>query len=554
MEAASSPGPGAWLRVAALAGALALGAGCSEGRPARQGQAPCPTFVEVQPALHTHCASCHGATLAEGGYRVDSYEGTIAREADGTPRAQAGQAGTPLLLAARGELAGHSAMPEPQRAQLEDWVLRCELPRGSYAFHLNGWMDPANGDFHGNTLRAASYELSQCRDCHGEDLRGGKAQVDCQSCHAQGVQTCNTCHGDATSAAPPRDVSGLTATSLLSVGAHRTHVTDGPRHRAFGCEVCHVTPTALDAEGHYRKDGKPDESPAEVVLGTDAARWQRDQATCVDSTCHAPSKDANATNQSPRWTAVGQGQADCGSCHGLPPQSHADDRCEVCHRPAYANGALRPETHVNGRVDLTVADAQSCTGCHGDETSPAPPSDLYGRTAESLRGVGAHRAHLESRHKLSAPIACTECHQVPASLQAAGHIDSAAPAELFPQVSGVGTLARSGGAATGYDPATGTCTTYCHGAGTLLAADTTPGLQQRPTWTGGTPEAACGTCHGLPPKLPGSMAHNGITQITQCVGCHAETVTAGGAIRIQVDPGTGQLSSTHINGRLEKSP
>jgi predicted CxxxxCH...CXXCH cytochrome family protein len=344
----------------------------------------------------------------------------------------------------------------------------------------------------------------------------------------------------------------------VGVGAHRTHLRDGPLHKAYPCETCHLVPATPEAPGHYQTaDGQRDEQPAEVALAPGprgVASWNREEATCTNTACHAPAADARATRQAPRWNKVGQGEAACGSCHGLPPASHADDRCQTCHRPAYdAAGALRPEVHANGTVDLS-AEANACTGCHGGEGgSAAPPRDLAGRGDERLRTVGAHRAHLEGRHKLSAPVACAECHKVPATLKDEGHIDSAGPAELFPDVPGVGARARAGGTVASYDAAAGTCTTYCHGGGKLLGMDMSAGLVQRPSWTGGSAEAVCGTCHGIPPRLPGSPSHNGVTLLSQCVNCHPQTVLPGGGIRVERDA-QGNLTSTHIDGIIQYHP
>jgi predicted CxxxxCH...CXXCH cytochrome family protein len=78
---------------------------------------------------------------------------------------------------------------------------------------------------------------------------------------------------------------------------------------------------------------------------------------------------------------------------------------------------------------------------------------------------------------------------------------------------------------------------YCHGA--TLAG----GTLTTPTWTrvDGT-QAACGTCHGLPP--PPSTGHPAVTGgVTICAGCHPGTVDASG--RIVVSGGL------HINGQVD---
>ena len=98
-----------------------------------------------------------------------------------------------------------------------------------------------------------------------------------------------------------------------------------------------------------------------------------------------------------------------------------------------------------------------------------------------------------------------------------------------------------------YDPATATCTSYCHGSGARLSTDAAPGLNHTPVFNGGPGQAACGTCHGIPPKRPGTTYHNSTTSITQCSGCHPKTVTSAGNIIINADG-----SSFHVNGVVDR--
>lgn len=61
------------------------------------------------------------------------------------------------------------------------------------------------------------------------------------------------------------------------------------------------------------------------------------------------------------WTEVGTGQADCGTCHGLPPLGHrvADDRvpveeCSVCHPRVVDENydIIDKALHINGQIDV----------------------------------------------------------------------------------------------------------------------------------------------------------------------------------------------------------
>jgi predicted CxxxxCH...CXXCH cytochrome family protein len=533
---------------AALLPVVGVLAACSSGTPQQLGQARCEDSYSqgVGPLLQSRCASCHGAAQAEADYRVDSYQAAIARRPDGTYRARAGDDSSLVLQAARGTLpGGHTALAQPELGELQSWVVECALKPKAYTVHINGWMDPGNTDqFHGRVLRQAVYDLSGCQACHGQDLAGGSVGVACTSCHPSGVMACNTCHGSAANAAPPGDLNYLSATSLVTVGAHQSHATDGTMHAAFPCQRCHPTPSQPGDEGHYQSGGKLLTGPAKVTVDAGYAgsfAWDRNNATCANGYCHAPFQDPTAAQINPIvWTNVGQNQAPCGSCHGIPPPGHGpDDRCQTCHRPSFIGDQPRSPLHVNGQVDL-AAPAGSCIGCHGSGDSPAPPIDLLGRSDPALQTVGAHRDHLEALHKVSAPVACNECHVVPTDLHSPGHIDHLPPAEVFPPDAGV--LARKDGATPTYDPATATCTSYCHGSGASLSQDTAPTVNRTPRFNGGPGEAACGSCHGIPPQGTG---HPGAT-LTSCANCHSHSVTPAGNIIVNADG-----SSTHLNGRID---
>ncbi|MGZ6161845.1 MAG: CxxxxCH/CxxCH domain c-type cytochrome, partial [Myxococcaceae bacterium] len=159
----------------------------------------------------------------------------------------------------------------------------------------------------------------------------------------------------------------------------------------------------------------------------------------------------------------------------------------------------------------------------------------------------AHREHLQALHQVSAPVPCNECHLVPRVLNSPGHIDHPPPAIVFPP--GTGTLANTDGVDAGYNFSTATCTVYCHGSGTRLSKDTSTGLNHAPIFNGGTSQAACGNCHGIPTKIPGTHHHDGVTSITQCATCHPTTIAPSGNIIVGADGG-----STHVNGVVNVGP
>jgi predicted CxxxxCH...CXXCH cytochrome family protein len=152
------------------------------------------------------------------------------------------------------------------------------------------------------------------------------------------------------------------------------------------------------------------------------------------------------------------------------------------------------------RRDQVAPEPDACTECHGSEMRAAPPRDLDGNSSPDAPGVGAHLVHL-LRSPTHAPVACTECHLVPETIWSEGHLDSELPADLS-----FGDLARFGDRDPSYDPAAATCSdTYCH-----RAAPT--------TWTRPrSSEAACGSCHGVPPEPPHPAE-------ADCSRCHGAVI------------------------------
>ncbi len=316
---------------------------------------------------------------------------------------------------------------------------------------------------------------------------------------------CGMCHGDWDYPAPPVDTKGNSDTSDVTVGAHRQHLAVSDWHRKVECSDCHAVPVGIETPGHV------DESPAELTFSSvsiaDGAEpaFDRDSAVCADSYCHGATMASGGSNTAPVWTGVGQAQAACGSCHGLPPGgSHpTSDKCADCHGNvvdeglAFTNSSL----HIDGKVDFS-GEGMSCISCHGSDDNPAPPVDTSGNTDPIIATVGAHQSHLGTSdwHR---EVQCSDCHDVPESLDDC-HNDGA-PAEHS-----WSALSNADGADSSYDFGTATCSnTYCHGA-TLEAGGTNPDPQWNVVASG---EVVCGDCHGIPPCSghPGSGP---------CAPCH----------------------------------
>ncbi|HKK43819.1 MAG TPA: CxxxxCH/CxxCH domain-containing protein [Bacteroidales bacterium] len=216
--------------------------------------------------------------------------------------------------------------------------------------------------------------------------------------------------------------------------------------------------------------------------------------------------------------------------------------CQQCHSADYSGGNTGASCF---KCHTSAEGPEACNTCHGDfkdASKIAPPRDTKGNTANTADGVGAHQNHLYT-NTLGKKVECSDCHVVPASLGATGHIDSPLPAEV--NFSGLADTNIATNAT--FDPATLTCSNvYCHGNFEFKKADADPtnqfaytsdkmvGNNFSPVWNkvDGT-QAKCGTCHGLPPT--GHIQ----TPITACYLCHQGVVDEMGNI---ID------KDKHING------
>jgi predicted CxxxxCH...CXXCH cytochrome family protein len=338
-------------------------------------------------------------------------------------------------------------------------------------------------------------QSENCSACHAEVIDEERHFVAPER-HVNGVVdydagTCVLCHGSDDNPAPPLDTSGNDAVTFMGVGAHQAHV-EGGDGRPVECDECHRVPERIEEPTHA------DGLPAEVTLGGVAvsdgrtASFDPLSATC-SAYCHAPSPGDD--RNSPAW--IGDATLACISCHGAPPPAPHPQMttCSMCHAEVVDSddrSIIDKDLHVNGSVEVSFDD--SCNACHGG-TNAAPPLDIEGNRRTTAAGVGAHQTHVLGTER-SRAVECSECHVVPADIFDPGHMDTDRPAELA--FSGV---ALAFGASPTYE--NGTCTgTSCHGPLNDLGEES-GGSNTTPTWTvvDGT-EAACGSCHGLPPPPP----------------------------------------------------
>ena len=567
----------------ALLGCVALAA-CGEARAPSPGRTLLAVTYQghVRALLEKRCVRCHGPRDKQGGYDLSSYAGLLGPGSDGVRNALAGEASSLLLTKLdRAKDRAHFGYlaPEPtelregetletrQKADLEllrRWVVELRLAYFDVSVHPPGWLYPGDRnspEFHGGALRRSGWKLALCTGCHGQELRGGSSGGSCLTCHKRGVEACTTCHGDASrgagllAAAPPGDLSWNLDPKLAGVGAHQAHLTPSERFAGAQCADCHVVPEKVSSAGHLDGDLR-----AEVVFSGLARRrgaepvYRPLDRACAGSYCHGDTlKDPTAQPVAFFWTSTTPPA--CNACHGMPGQGIGNAECQLCHAQSVAactpgeagclttgrrpsDGELvgvrfhRPSLHVDGKAPIGRADATgSCDGCHGTGPFGAPGPDLRGHTEPSAPGVGLHAIHLKGS-ATAGPLGCVDCHQVPQTVTAVGHIDPDLRAEVtFGEKARGPAGSRERRGPPTYDAKALLCSNvWCH------AVD---GAQVK-EWSWTAPTAlACNACHGQPPTRTSKGLPHPVAQ--DCKGCHVSAFSPDG----QLDP------AKHPNGRVD---
>ena len=219
-------------------------------------------------------------------------------------------------------------------------------------------------------------------------------------------------------------------------------------------------------------------------------------------------------------------------------------KCNVCHGATYAGQGIAPSCNACHQAAGWANWQQSCSFCHGLKNATtkagydvavhpewaAPPDDIAFRLNGVTDGAaGAHQKHVNPAvaNAVRGPIACAECHVVPAT---AIHTLNLALDIPF------GPLSHSQGASPTWAPATLTCgTNYCHGS---FSFNGIQGTNSSLPWTGTL--TGCTTCHAMPPV---GHTYGGSSNPASCAVCHPDTVLPSGAIDL--------AKGKHINGLAE---
>lgn len=251
----------------------------------------------------------------------------------------------------------------------------CIICHTSIQVHKEGIITQGSQDFHGKFISENGWDLTLCSSCHGGEYGGGLSSPSCNTCHTEvgGPEACNTCHGDfsdVSQIAPPQDLQGNTDTNLPGVGAHQIHLSVTETSASGSCNNCHIIPSNYNSPNHIDLQGN-----AEINFNDLAASksgfgsvYNFSENTCSNIYCHGSFeiiKDSSdygfiftadkitGNNVSVKWNQVDGTQAQCGSCHGLPPIGHlnaAINECVFCHYGVVdAEGKIIDNTkHING--------------------------------------------------------------------------------------------------------------------------------------------------------------------------------------------------------------
>jgi predicted CxxxxCH...CXXCH cytochrome family protein len=216
-----------------------------------------------------------------------------------------------------------------------------------------------------------------CTQCHGEPPPS-HVQSTCDACHKAAPHLdgkldldtdCNGCHR---STPVFTDLAGNTDPTTLTVGAHQAHITGPSRLRGpIACSECHREPASVTDPGHLDSLLPAEVFPAGAGLlaraDSSVPTWDRGTAVCSGTYCHGggiylSSDPVAGVVRDPSWVAPNQ--VFCGSCHGVPPTTHAQNLtlqdCARCHPSVDASGnpiltgegGATTSKHLDGVVDV----------------------------------------------------------------------------------------------------------------------------------------------------------------------------------------------------------
>ncbi len=417
--------------------------------------------------------------------------------------------------------------------------------------HPTGWDDTTgHGAGHGAALKQVDWDASSCRSCHGGTFGGGSSGVSCFSCHDPFPHSVKFIAPDSTGHGLYLKTANFTTTGCKL--CHGQTYTGG--NVGVSCVSCHnAFPHETQFAGihhtGYLQARSFNTTECQKCHGVDYNGGSVVNVACYS--CHPPY---------PHSVKFNFGGTRLSHVSYMKENTFPFSQCQKCHETDYAGGTTGVSCsggHCHATASGQPKSPEACNTCHGefrgdpgDTLSWAPPRDTNDDTLSTTPGVGAHQLHLVGAGMTSSrAVPCSGCHTVPTNVSDPGHYGNPGGRAIVTIKSALALTPSDGlTPAPTYNLTTFKCSgTYCHGSWQLRRA-TTPfdstfyadtamtGNFAAPVWTGGSAEAACGTCHDLPPK--------GHTQypLNQCYACHSGVVNAQGQI---ID------KTKHMNGLID---
>lgn len=431
--------------------------------------------------------------------------------------------------------------------------------------------------------------------CHSNGKAGTGVNAYTNPAWSGAAIGCNGCHGTGNAKGYPDYASGAAGSNTSN--SHARHAGTAAGQANYSCSACHYTVTtngtAINGSSpslHINADTQ--NVSFDAAYGGTFVPGGGTPRSCNTVYCHSnvqgnTGSGTPSSYATPQW---GGSTLNCGSCHvnmstdATGTGSHkmhagstgnAQYSCSVCHGTGYdATTAVYP-SHASATINLSMTGnatgtsytkgtsitpgsavygscstsnchgsgtptwgnntaTTSCEKCHGSVVTN-PFYDTSGNTSAADVQVGAHRVHLAGTSNYSSPIACSECHTAPATVNAAGHIDSALPAEV--PLAGTLSMTNPRGVAGTPTYGGGSCSNiYCHD-GSRFKNGWSAGTN--PTWSDtaylNSTVADCSKCHAYPPAAPHSTD-------TNCVSCHDHVNATNDGFADK---------TKHINGSVE---
>ena len=224
--------------------------------------------------------------------------------------------------------------------------------------HPEGWIIGSSDEHHAKAIAAAGWDLVECQMCHGVDYSGGITASSCYTCHDQGPEDCDVCHGGGGQIHPPEDLSGSSDPASRGVGAHMAHLSTQAT-TPLECDDCHQIPAGFADPAHIDGDGR-----AEVIFGERALTggampiYDVDMASCANTYCHSGGRFG--LNPTVTWNNPEANEGACGTCHALAPgpeTAHVQvnaTSCAICHASMIDadDNFIDASLHMNGEPDL----------------------------------------------------------------------------------------------------------------------------------------------------------------------------------------------------------